>query len=528
MGNAVKFTDKGEIAVHAGLVEDTEKEALLKFSVRDTGIGIPKDKLEILFHKFTQVDASTTRKYGGTGLGLAISKQLSELMGGEIGVKSKPGKGSEFWFTARLGKQNKAVEQEESIPENLHGVRILVVDDNASSRDILAADLTSYGMRAEQADGGPEALQALNRAAAEQDPFKIALIDMRMPDVDGEALGRIIKADDRLRGLLMVMMTSLGLRGEVQRLEEIGFTAILTKPLRRKELKTILSMALSGRDPDHSRTIVTQYSAQEPSRPFVGVNARILLAEDNITNQQVALGILKKLGLKAEAAANGLEAVKALEAAPYDLVFMDVQMPEMDGLEAARRIRSSSSKVRDHKIPIIAMTAHAMKDDRERCLKAGMDDYVSKPISPAALTAVLKKWLPTSLFQPESEGNKETATEENLKQTDEALVWDKAGMLERLMDDEELAVSIIDAFIDDIPKQILDLEGKLERGDAAGAELLAHRIKGAASHVGGETLRDAALMIEKSSHEGNTADFKNPLESLKIEFERLKQAMTRA
>ncbi|MCX5883485.1 MAG: response regulator, partial [Deltaproteobacteria bacterium] len=374
-GNAVKFTHDGEVAVRVSLMEENENDVLMRFSVRDTGIGIPENKIGLIFDKFSQVDASTTRQYGGTGLGLAISKQLAELMGGETGMSSKEGNGSEFWFTARLGKQAGG-KQVESIPSvDLCGVRVLIVDDSATNREILTTRLASWGMR------------------PSDDPFRVAVIDMQMPGMDGETLGRVIRADNRLIDTRMVMLTSMGMRGDVRRLEEIGFSAYATKPIRHQELKAVLSLTLSDRDKPTQRAIATRHTAREMLNLFTGCNARILLAEDNITNQQVALGILKKLGLRADAVANGSEAIKALKTIPYDLVLMDVQMPEMDGFEATRQIRNFESANPNRQIPIIAMTAHAMQGDRERCMDAGMNGYVTKPVSPQTLAETLNKWL---------------------------------------------------------------------------------------------------------------------------------------
>jgi signal transduction histidine kinase/CheY-like chemotaxis protein len=413
-GNAVKFTRAGEVAVRVSLVEEkgagfgdpgsggggyggVASTVLLRFSVRDTGIGIPQDKLSLLFDKFSQVDASTTREYGGTGLGLAISKQLVELMGGEVGVSSEEGKGSDFWFTARLGTQAEGAQAESLPPADLRDVRALIVDDNAASREILTTRLASWGMRPRDVQDGPGALQALYRALDENDPFRIAVIDMQMPGMDGEALGQTIKAEARLAATRMVMLTSLGMRGDARRFEAIGFAAYATKPIRHQELKAVLSLALMEQDGAEPtpQPIATRHTVRETLKQlFAGRQTRILLAEDNITNQKVALGILKTLGLRADAVTNGAEAVKALETLPYDLVLMDVQMPEMDGLEATRCIRDPHSAVRNHRIPILAMTAHAMQGDRERCLEVGMDDYVAKPFSPQALAEVLDKWLP--------------------------------------------------------------------------------------------------------------------------------------
>jgi CheY-like chemotaxis protein len=389
-GNAVKFTNKGEIVVRVSLVLETEGEAVLRFSIKDTGIGIPASKQEFLFEKFVQADASTTRQYGGTGLGLAISKQLAELMGGEIGLQSEEGRGSEFWFTARLAKQNKR-EQMEIPSVDICGVHVLVVDDNATNREVLMAQLAARGVRAEEAPDGPMGLQALYLAGAAGDPFTVAILDMQMPGMDGAVLARIIKTDEKLKDTGLILCSSLGQRGDAKKMKEIGFAAYLVKPVRHGEIIKCLSAVLAGTAlAEQDQPLVTRYLIRESRRDA----ARILLAEDNITNQQVALGILKKLGLRADAVANGVEAIKALETLPYDLVLMDVQMPEMDGLEATGQIRNPQSAVCNHQIPIIAMTANAMQGDREKFLNAGMDDYVSKPVSPQALAEALDRWLP--------------------------------------------------------------------------------------------------------------------------------------
>ena len=374
--NAVKFTDRGEIAIRAELVGETDSEVVVRISVKDSGIGIPPDKQGMLFERFTQVDASTTRQYGGSGLGLVISKQLVRLMGGDIGVISELGRGSEFWFTLHLGKQ--------------------------------------------------------------------------------------------LTGTTKV------------REEDASELGIIARPTIRKR----------GRS---------------------GAHLRILLAEDNITNQQVALGILRKMGLHADAVANGAEAVKALETLPYDLVLMDVQMPEMDGLEATQRIRAPQSAVANHKIPVIAMTAHAMQGDRERCLEAGMDDYITKPVDPQALAQALNKWLPEEMVP-------ETAAE--------TAVFDRAGMMTRLMDDGELARTVAQGFLQDIPRQIEVLRGFLAEGKASSVERQAHTITGAAANVGGERLREVARAIEKAARAGELDIVKASISDLDAQFFRLKEALT--
>ncbi|MBN2511685.1 MAG: PAS domain S-box protein, partial [Sedimentisphaerales bacterium] len=380
-GNAIKFTEQGEVSVRVEVESRTREQAMLRFWIRDTGIGIPAEKIKTLFEKFTQVDASTTHKYGGTGLGLAISKQLAEKMGGQIGVVSGEGKGSEFWFTVRLGLQ-----PEQDHPHNactkIQDKRILIVDDNATNREILAARLTSWGGLAVESSGGRLALEKLDEAYAAGTPFDIVITDMQMPEMDGLMLGEAIRKDPRFKNLCLLMMSSLGRQEDSKVLAELGFAASLTKPIRPSELFSRLMTAITG---VKSTGISRGHSADRTDSLSPNQSVRILLVEDNITNQQVAIGILKKMGLYADAAANGVEAIKALEYIPYDLVLMDVQMPEMDGLEATRRIRHPESTVLNRRIPIIAMTAHAMQGDRDKCLKAGMDDYITKPVTPRML-----------------------------------------------------------------------------------------------------------------------------------------------
>jgi len=523
-GNALKFTHQGEIAVRASLVSETDAEAVVRFSIKDTGIGIPAEKQELMFQKFTQADASTTRQYGGTGLGLAISKELAEQLGGEIGVISEDGHGSEFWFNVRLGKQ---AERERNVapPADIGGVHILIADNNATNREVLMSQFGAWGMRAEAAPDGPTALQALYRARDAGDPFQVAILDMQMRGMDGAALARAIKADETLKATRLVLMTSLGQRGDARRMEEIGFTAYLTKPARQSELFGCLSAVLADTAvAQPSQPMVTRHTIREMRRRAV----RILLAEDNITNQEVAVGILKKMGLRADAVANGAEAVKALGTLPYDLVLMDVQMPEMDGLEATREIRNPKSAIPNHQIPIIAMTAHAMQGDRERCLEAGMNDYVTKPVSPQALAEVLDKWLPKKTAPPTKQATpRPEDTPPVSAQEPETSVFDRAGMMARMMDDEDLARTVAEGFLEDIPRQIEALRGYLDAGDAPGAERQAHAIKGASANVGGERLRGVAFEMEKAGKAGDLDVVKARMADLEAQFNALKEAMTK-
>jgi len=523
-GNAVKFTQQGEVAVRVETVLKSGRDdsCLLRFSVRDTGIGIPPDKIGTLFSKFTQVDASTTRQYGGTGLGLSISKQLAELMGGEIGVESTLGQGSEFWFTASFGVREGAV-QEEMPSANLAGVRTLIVDDNATNREILTTRLTSWGMRPEEAPDGPSGLQALYRALGENNPFRLAIIDMQMPGMDGEAVGRAVKADARLLDTRLVMLTSLGARGDANRLQNIGFSAYATKPIQHQVLKTVLSQALSTSEDEQSRPFATRHTAREALPRFINCKARILLAEDNITNQQVALGILKKLGLTADAVANGREAIDALKTLPYDLVLMDVQMPEMDGMEATRHIRTPLSSIPNRRIPIIAMTAHAMQGDKERCLEAGMDDYVAKPVSIQALAKTLEKWLP----RESTEGAiQEPASMNRLENgPSDPIIFDREALLNRVLGDQELTTLILQGFLEDIPRQIVALREYLETGDVSGAERQAHTIKGASAIVGAEALCILCGDLERAGNAGKLDEIQTRMDELDAAFETLRHAM---
>jgi two-component system, sensor histidine kinase and response regulator len=402
--NAIKFTKSGEVVIRLTPREETPTHIKIHFAVQDTGIGISQEDQQRLFKSFHQVDASTTRRYGGTGLGLAICKRLAELMGGEIGVESRIGVGSTFWFTALFEKQPDAQEKAFLLPEPLRNKRILVVDDSKTNLEILTGYLHAWGCICDVAWDGEMALSVMHAVAKVGAAFDMVIVDMRMPEMDGAELGRRIKADPELRETRIIMLTSQGLRGDAATVKSIGFSAYLMKPIRRSQLFDCLVMVLGGYRSQFQQAepqLVTRHSIEDAKRKKI----RILLAEDNTVNRKLALVLIEKFGFRADAVANGLEAVQALELAPYDLVLMDVQMPEMDGLEATRIIRDPRSGVLDHAIPIIAMTAHAMKGDREMCLKAGMDDYVAKPIEPEQLFAAIQRQIAyprTQTAHPES------------------------------------------------------------------------------------------------------------------------------
>ena len=528
MGNAIKFTAQGEVFLSVSCLSASKEDVELRFSIRDTGIGIPKNKIGMLFKKFTQVDASTSRKYGGTGLGLAISKQLAELMNGMIGVESEDGQGSEFWFTVCLKVQPEGkLDRISSGPStvDLKGVHILVVDDNATNRDILRVRLGFWGMRTLEVKDGVSALQALAAAIDEGDPFQIALVDMKMPGLDGEQLGRAIQSDARLKATHLILLSSLGHRGEAHHYESVGFAGYLVKPIRDIDLHNVICSTLNQHPVDPNSSIVTRHSAREQRRAFEGAALRILLVEDNITNQQVAMGILNKLGLKADAVANGYEAVRALETIPYDLVLMDVQMPVMDGLEATRYIRDPQSPILSHDLPIIAMTARVLQGDREACLAVGMNDFISKPVEPQAIRDVIQRWV-IGKNEKEALPGKAMAAESGMPSPQESIpVFDRAGMLDRMMDDEDLVRAVIESYLGDIPRQIQALLDFVNAGNLKGAELQAHTIKGASANVGAEVLRAVAHEMEKSGKAGDLGAIRERMGELDAQFERLRAVL---
>ena len=400
IGNAIKFTDKGEVVVRVSKGGETETQAEVRFEVTDSGIGISPEAQARLFEPFNQADGSTTRKYGGTGLGLAIAKQLVAIMEGHIGVESAPGKGSTFWFTVQMDKQAGRARPPEPCLRELFGVRVLAVDDNALNLQILRQQLGAWKLQAGTAPGGEEALGRLRSGAAQGEPYQVALLDVQMPGMDGWMLASAIKADPVLAGTQLIVLTSLGQSWSAAELKEAGIEAYLVKPVKQSRLFDCLVrvMGKAKAETEESLAAPVPLTASRPNPPEpVRKKARILVAEDNATSQRVALGQLRKLGYRADAVANGCEVLEALQHIPYNIILMDCQMPEMDGYEATRTIRQreqGSALPCPWKSPVhvIALTAHAMQGEREKCLAAGMDDYLSKPVRAAELQAALERW----------------------------------------------------------------------------------------------------------------------------------------
>ena len=526
-GNAIKFTEKGEVAIRISLEKEDDVTATVRFAVSDTGIGIPQDKIGFLFQSFSQVDTSTTRKYGGTGLGLAISKGLVELMDGEIGVESEEGKGTTFGFTIDLEKQTKDSDAEAVVPVDILHKRVLVVDDNQTNREILRIQLQYWGCVVEEVSSGQEALEKLHRAINDGKPFDIAIVDMQMPGMDGSELGRNIKGDQDLKNTILIMLTSVGQFGDAAKAKEIGFAAYLSKPVKNSRFYDVLvsvSGLEAGQTEEGSGPIVTKHSAAEARKN----NIRILLAEDNLINQEIALNILDKLGYRADAVPNGREVLKSLEKIPYNLVLMDIQMPEMDGFAATREIRNPQSAIRNHKIPVIAMTAHAMQSDRDACIEAGMDDYVSKPISPKKLSEAIERWTGNdeeSDFLSDDEIRENDSPEDKSEpdKTEEKPPIDLDSALERAMGNKEFLDKMIHGFAKSMPEQIESLRGLIKQGDDDALRKGAHSLKGASANLSMSGLSAAALRLEQMGRDGELAEADQALGELVRQFEVLEE-----
>jgi PAS domain S-box-containing protein len=510
VGNAIKFTEQGEVVVRVTEEARTEDDVYLHFAVSDTGIGIPRDKQAAIFNAFVQADSSTTRKHGGTGLGLAISAELARMMGGRIWVESEIGKGSTFHVTARFGMRPGGEEPVPAELGELHDLRVLVVDDNATNRDILNEVLTSWHMRPTVADSARAALAALEASHAAGAPIALVLSDVNMPDLDGFQLAERIVGDPRLADTRIILLTSADRVGDLERARALGVAGHLTKPVRQSALLNAL-LAAFGKPARRDAT-------QRVPRPRIVVTARplhILLAEDNDINQIMAVNLLENWGHRVVVANNGREALETLEKESFDVVLMDVQMPEMDGFKATAAIREKERTNGGH-LPIIAMTAHALKGDRERCLAAGMDGYVSKPIQAAELRKALEEVVPEAPpAAAEANGHNGPAGE----------VFNRVALLDYVSGNEALLRKIIGRFREQSPKLLEAVREAVASRDTERLQFSAHTVKGVVGNFFAEAARDAALRLEMMGRERKLDGATEAYAVLEQEVNRLREAL---
>jgi PAS domain S-box-containing protein len=522
-GNAVKFTSRGRVLINAELAESTSEVPTVRLSVEDTGIGIPADRLEDVFEKFTRADASTTRRFGGTGLGLAISRQLAELMGGRIGVESIEGRGSTFWLELPLPADCSMRPLPSGI--SVTGVRALIVDPDGTNRQVVAEQLEGLGLRPSTAASGEEALAELGNADWSGDPYGFALLTAILPDMDGEALGRLIKADARLYRTVLLFVTNQGLPGDGRRIHDIGFAAYLVKPLKQDDLADAVALAWEGRNQEPRPGLITRHSLAEaravqrpsPATAKRAAPARVLLVEDNAVNQKLAIRLLEKQQCRVDVAGNGREALDLLVTLPYDLVFMDCHMPEMDGYQATRLVRASETAAA--RVPIVAMTASVMRGDRERCLEAGMNDYISKPINAAALAAMLERWLPGA--EPRSPVGLIGEAGADSPEAVEPIALAQLRSFDP-QSGSRLVEDLCRIFLLDTRKRLAELARAVERGAAEEVNLLAHTLKGAAWLVGARQMGLVAEALEQHARDGVLSRASEEVERLEREFERVR------
>ena len=526
LGNAIKFTEEGEVVLRTSLFGEGDGSTILRFDVSDTGIGLTEEQAKNLFRSFSQADASTTRKYGGTGLGLAICKQLVELMGGEIWVESTLSEGSTFSFTVPLKRQPESDATRAAIPPraDLRGLRVLIVDDNETNRRVLQGQLVSWGAPSTSAEGGMEALGEMRRAADRGEPYDLAIIDMQMPEMDGLELARIVKGDPELSVTPLVMLTSMGQRGDGEKAKAAGISAYLTKPVRQSELRDCLSAVVG-----HERapgihdlaSIITRHSLKEGKGAPEGP---ILLVEDNPVNRRVASVMLEKLGYSVDVAANGREALDAISRFPYPAVLMDVQMPEMDGLEATREIRRREGETGARRLPIIAMTANALEGDRETCLRAGMDDYVAKPVKAAELGEVLERWTagetsPTAEPDAARTGTNGTGPVSSNGSVDRSVLQSLRDLQEE--GEPDILTELINLFLDDAPIRLRSIREAAAKGDAHALEKNAHTLKGSSQNMGATRMGALCAELQEAGSAGDLARAPELVDLLTAEFERV-------
>jgi signal transduction histidine kinase/CheY-like chemotaxis protein len=555
VGNAVKFTESGEIVVGVEMQEESEEQVTLLFSVSDTGIGIEPRKQKAIFEAFEQADGSTTRRYGGTGLGLAISSQLVSLMNGRIWVESEMQQGSTFYFTAEFGIQRAPSHDDErrAKASNLHDLRVLVVDDNATNRRILTEMFQNWLMEPVAAENGETAIRTMRKAASEGRPIQLVVLDACMPDRDGFEVAELIRNDPDLSDARVVMLSSAGRRGDSARCRELGIRAYLTKPVKQSMMLDTVVTVMGNEDEEGSTSVVTRHSLREDRRKL-----NVLLAEDNPVNQKLAKRLLEKRGHRVALAETGKQVLDLLPQQTFDVVLMDVQMPEMSGFEATAAIREQEKQTGAH-MPIVAMTAHAMKGDREKCIAGGMDNYVSKPISPEALFEALDEVIAQYGRQTEEDadqlqvpqtasadagsapgpqgGTGETAKGEGDGQADESAdagrrpadkeILDTQDLAERIGGDDEMIGEILGVFRETCGESMDEIRQALDAGDPNRIERSAHALKGALGNISARAGHAAALKVEKLGESGDVEGARQSFAALEQRIEELNQALSK-
>ena len=517
VGNAVKFTARGEVVLAAKVEAVEADDVTLHFAVRDTGIGIPEAKLQKIFEAFEQADNSTTRVYGGTGLGLTISARLVEIMGGKIWAESELGKGSVFHFTVRVTAAGRNVEPVAGDERRLDGVRVLIVDDNATNRRILHVMTMRWGMRPDMSESGADALPMLRYAAQQRLPYRLVIVDRHMPGMDGFALVEKIRADKSFAGSSVMMLTSGDQPDDSRRCKDLGISEYAIKPVSQAELHRLLLRAMNTATSD------AQPCAVEPRQPETAMpRLQILLAEDNRFNQQVAVAMLARMGHSVIVANNGREAVEAFSRDRFDLVLMDIQMPEMDGFAASALIRATQ-KQSGRFVPVVALTAHAMAGDREKCLAAGMDDYISKPIHRDELARVIIRVTRETSSLDRAESHGAAAEGEAPKQSSVRI--DSRGLLDRCGGDEDLVLTLSRMFPEESHKLLEALDKARESGDAAAVQISAHTLKSMCSMFGADQAVKAALALEIAARNGAVGTDRE-MASLRAELEQATEAVT--
>ncbi len=517
IGNAIKFTDKGEIVAGCTVESTNNNKVVLRFSVRDSGIGIPPERRDRLFKSFSQVDASTTRKYGGTGLGLVISKSIVDMMGGVINVESEIGSGSTFWFTLPLEISQNVPEEEKtraSKVDVLKGKSILVVDDHEVNRQILFDQLTHWGIAVETAEGSGPALKKLRIRCAEGKKFDLAIIDYQMPVMNGIDLAKAIKKDPTLQDLKLILFSSMDAPTDDEEFKAINFSSTITKPIRQSVLLDSLMSVLYQDN-------ITLKECDETTDTNYIHNDKILLAEDNEVNQMVVSEILSRSGYSVQITNNGKEAFDAISDHKYDLVLMDCQMPILDGFECTKRVRKLEEDTGQH-LPIIALTANATREDQEKCLHSGMDDYLSKPVAPAKLIAMIEKWLQNRNNVSENmESIIDTSNYVHVD-IDEDVPINIPELIERCAGSKEFAKSVVLRFIERTPVDLADLQELLNTNNAEAFGKLAHKIKGASATIAANKLREYNELMQNMGTNNNLTDAEEVLKNSIIEFNRLK------